>query len=382
MKILIFNYEYPPLGGGGGVACQQIAEELAKRHEIHVFTTALPEMPRHETIHKVKIHRVPVLNRKELATATLLSMLSFFPMSFYWGLKTCLRIKPDIINAQFVVPSGISAFFLAKMLRIPFVLSLIGGDIYDPTKGISPHRHFILRKIIRFIANRADSVTAISSDTKKRAIKYHHIGKDIKIILLGLAPFHYKKVSRKELGLKEDVFYLVTVGRLIPRKGYDYLIKALAKIKEMPFELLIIGEGPQEKNLKNLAKELGIAERIRFLGYVSEEKKYQYLSCGNLFVSSSLHEGFGIVFLEAMYCGLPIVCSFEGGQVDFLKEGKNALLVPPEDDLVLSQALKKVITSRDLQKTMQENNLKDVEKYYIQNTAANFEKLFEEVTKK
>ncbi len=113
-----------------------------------------------------------------------------------------------------------------------------------------------------------------------------------------------------------------------------------------------------------------------------EEKKYQYLSCGNLFVSSSLHEGFGIVFLEAMYCGLPIVCSFEGGQVDFLKEGKNALLVPPEDDLVLSQALKKVITSRDLQKTMQENNLKDVEKYYIQNTAANFEKLFEEVTKK
>ena len=111
---------------------------------------------------------------------------------------------------------------------------------------------------------------------------------------------------------------------------------------------------------------------------MSEEKKFRYLSISDIYVLSSLHEGFGICLLEAMYCGLPIVSTNNGGQTDFLVEGENALMVPIEDSEAIADKILEMLKNKDLRGKMIENNIKDIRKYDIENVAMKYEKLFEQ----
>lgn len=372
MNILIINFEYPPLGGGGGVATEDIACELAKRHTVHVLTTAFEELPREETKNGVTIHRIPVLGRLSLPTATLLSLLTFAPMALIRGIKIMREVPFDVIYTQFVIPSGLPAAALSRMFSIPFVLTFIGGDVYDPSKGISPHRHLLLRMIIRWIASRASARTAISNDTKTRTIELHGVRQAITVVPIGLR----KKpgavpVTRAELGFQEDDILCVSIGRLVPRKGYDVLLKAW---KEVPnAKLIIIGDGPLKSSLSALAQTYKLSDRVQFLGQVEEEKKLQILSVATMYVSAAQHEGFGIVFLEAMDAGLPIVAANDGGQRDFLQHGENAFLIAPHDPAGVSRAVTTLIQHPDIRKKMGKKNRQDVQEYYLGNTVSRIE---------
>lgn len=373
MKILMLNYEFPPLGGGGGVACYQIAKELAKNHQVDYLTTAYKGLPKFEVVDGINVYRVSVLGRKELSTATLLSMLTFSPSSLIKGIGLCRINQYDIINTHFVIPSGPSGVVLSKLFNMSIIMSIHGGDIYDPSKKWSPHKHFVLRKIITWLLNNSDKITAQSNNTKNNANKYYHPNKEITVIPLGFIVPEFKKITRKELNLSEKEIILISVGRLIKRKGYEYAIQAVSKLPHQNVKYLIIGDGPEEKNLKDLAKQLGVEDTVKFLGFVPEDKKFQYLSISDIYVLSSLHEGFGICLLEAMYCGLPIVSTDNGGQADFLVDGKNALMVPIEDNGSLAGQIETLIGRRTLRSQMSENNKTDIKKFYIENIAKEYE---------
>jgi len=273
MKILIINYEYPPLGGGGGVATKQTAQELAKRHEVHVLTSINEGGVQEEELNGVHVHRVLVSGRRELPTATLQSMLTFVPRALVRGVRLCREVPFDVLNAQFVLPSGLPARLLASWFKIPFVVSFIGGDLYDPTKGISPHRHWYLRMMIRWVVRGAARCTAISEDTKRRAKELHGITKDIVVTHLGYVPMDVAKKSRSELDLPVEAPVAVTIGRLIPRKGYAVLLEAWKNVPEA--HLLIMGEGPLRDDLNGLVSDYGLRDRVKLTGFISEECRTQ-----------------------------------------------------------------------------------------------------------
>lgn len=378
MKILMLNYEFPPLGGGGGVFSSDLAKELAKHHTVDIITSGYKGLPVSEVIDNIRIFRVPIFMRTNLSTASFISMLSYCIFGIIKGIGLCFAIKYDLISTHFAIPTGPAGFVLSKLFHKPNVLSIYGGDIYDPTKKLSPHRIPALRLVIRIILRSANKVVAESTDIKKKAEDYYSAG-DINLIPLGFSLPSYKKVSRSELGYSETSTLIIAIGRLIKRKGYDLLIKALSRIKDPNVKLLIIGIGPEKAYLEKVCSESGVDKQVLFLGQVSEEKKFQHLSVSTIFALSSLHEGFGIVFLEAMYCGLPVITTDCGGQADFLKDGTTGFLTPVGDEGLLTEKISLLIKDKGLRSQISDHNKEYAKSFSIQKTAEQYEALFNQV---
>ncbi len=380
MKILIINYEFPPLGGGGGVASNDLALEWAKTAQVDVLTSWYRGLPYYEEVHGIRVYRAKIFFRKSRDAATFISMLSYLPFGFFKGLRLCRENRYDVINTHFAVPSGPLGYVLGKIFRIPNVLSLHGGDIYDPSKKMSPHKSPFFSRVVRFILNCADRIVAQSSNTRDNTIRYYAPKKEIEIIPLAFHPPVLPRITRKKLGIADTDFILVTIGRLIKRKAIDVMIEALLEADDANIKLMIMGDGPEREYLESLVKRMKLQKRVTFLGFVSDQDKYNYLSTADLFISTSLHEGFGIVFMEAMHCGLPIVCSDVGGQVDFLRDEENALLVPVGDARRCAESVQRFYTDKKLYSKCSGNNIKKVKDFLAAPVARNYVEIFNEVT--
>jgi len=381
LKILIINYEFPPLGGGGGIASYDLALEWANHGQVDVLTSDFAGLKSVENVNGINVFRTRIFFRKSRDAATFISMLSFLITGFITGFNLCRQNRYDVINTHFAVPSGPLGYLLGRLFRIPNVLSLHGGDIYDPSKKMSPHKNIFFSRVVRFILNRADRIVAQSGNTRDNTVKYYNPVKDVEIIPLAFHPPVVAKSSRGKLGLEKDSFYFITIGRLVKRKSIDTILHALSGISNKKIKLLVVGDGPEMDFLVNLTDSLGLKERVKFPGYIEDSSKYSYLDNADAFILTSLHEGFGIVFMEAMFIGLPIVCTNHGGQVDFLKDKQNALLINVGDVDACKKSMIKIYKDHELYTLMSKNNRKKVKDFYAGKVASEYLKIFNEIKK-
>ena len=378
MRILFCDYEYPPLGGGGGALNAWLAEELAKKHSVTILTSGADELAADETINGVRVIRVPVYFRSRLQTANFPSMIVYLLNGWRIGRKLLREEKFDIINTFFVVPTGPVGHALARFANIPNILSVLGGDIYDPSKRSSPHRHAPLRAAVRYLLKRSERVVGESHDVLENVRKYYLRDLETDLIPLGIPRPPKVEMAREALGLSPDDFVLITVGRLVPRKAVNQLLEVVSNIKERKPKLIIIGGGPEEEGLQKQAKELQLEDQIVFAGHVSDSEKIGMLQLSDAYVSTSQHEGFGLVFLEGMAAGLPVVCYDHGGQTDFVHDGENGFLVKLNDQEKFQNRIEQLCVDRELYEKMSANNLAAIENYYIDKCAADYEQLFQQ----
>jgi glycosyltransferase involved in cell wall biosynthesis len=305
----------------------------------------------------VNVHRVRV-GRRNKSTASAHSMMMYPFSGFLKAFRLCIKNDYDLINTHFAIPSGPLGVMISKIFGIEHTLSIHGADIHDPTRK-SPYQKWYYKKAVEYAINNSDNVVAQSTNTKSNANKYYDIDKDIEVIPLPYEPHEFEKKSREELGIKENKTYLISVGRLVERKGYKYLIEAVSMIEDEDVEALIIGSGPLKQELEQKAEELKVSDRVHLLGYVEEDKKFQYLDNSDIYVLSSIHEGFGIVLQEAMQVGLPIVATDNGGQTDLVEDGENGYLVEPKNSEALSDGIIKTVD-------------KEIERFKLEETTEDF----------
>jgi glycosyltransferase involved in cell wall biosynthesis len=211
---------------------------------------------------------------------------------------------------------------------VPNVLSVHGGDLFDPSKRTSPHRHAWLRYPIRRLLLAADTVVGQSNNTVRHVEEIYGVRRPVELIPLGIErPPITHNASRQEFRIPIDAFVIVTVGRLVARKSTLQLVQCLKAAERPNAHLLIVGDGPDATAIRKLANAYGIGDRVHLLGQASDEQKYRALKIADIFASASQHEGFGLVFLEAMAFGLPIICFDHGGQTDFLTSGETGFVI-------------------------------------------------------
>lgn len=219
----------------------------------------------------------------------------------------------------------------------------------------------ILSPMRRHMLKSCDMLIAVSSYTRDQLIRVHNVHPEkIQVLNNCIDPFLPPPLERRKLpslmrslGLREDDFVLMTLTRLSSSelyKGYDQVLKVVA---EMPsqhpqIKYIVVGKSDtaERERLGRLVNELGISSQVIFTGFVPDEELADYFSIADLFIMPSKKEGFGIVFLEAMYYGLPVIAGNADGSVDALCKGELGLVVNPDDIDEIIQAVEKVISDR------------------------------------
>lgn len=229
--------------------------------------------------------------------------------------------------------------------------------------------------VLHFLLKHADQVIAISNFTKRKIQEIADV--PVKIIPFTAAfssnnlEGKFKKNTRKASDKKKRILF---VGRLIERKGVSYLIKAMPKILEnIQVQLDIIGTGLMFFELKKEVEKLGLGKVVFFRGRVDEKKiKNFYLNCDVFALPAVVDrwgdtEGLGVVLLEAMSFGKPVIASKVGGITDIIRSGVNGLLVPEKNSDDLAKAIIKILLNQKLRKRLAKNGLLTVKKSFSWN---------------
>lgn len=359
-----------------------LARELARRHTVAVLTSRALGLPAESIEGGVSIIRAPVFFRRQAAVANVASMAAYLPMAALRGLTLWRSGSFDVINTHFAVPTGPVGALLARFYGIPNVLSVHGGDLYDPSKSISPHRIALLRRPISYLLRRADVLVGQSRNTLQHVAEIYGVLRKSELIPLGIErPPPVAGATRADFGIPDDAFVMATVGRLVARKATLQLVQALKAARRPNAHLLIVGDGPDADAVRGAAAGAGLSGQVHLLGHVPEVRKYQALAAADIFISATQHEGFGLVFLEAMAYGLPIICYDHGGQTDFLADGETGHIVPLNDIDRFTRAVVNLHDRPQLRAMMAEHNRRLVEAYFIDKCAARYETVFQDVVR-
>ena len=342
MRILMLNYEYPPLGGGASNATYYLLNELSQFDDITIdliTSSATNEFEEEKISGSVHIYKLPV-GKKNLHYWTQKEIISYSRQAYKHIKKMKEQTQYDLIHAFFGIPCGAIAYSFRK--ESPYIVSLRGSDVPGFNERFS-FQYIFLKPFIRRVWRNAAAVIANSGGLKELALKTDRAAK-IGIIYNGVNIEDFAQRDNRE----NEHIVILTVARLIKRKGIDDLIRAVPAIVKghQNIKVKIIGEGNMGAELKALAEKLKVSEYIEFLGYVPHNEISNYYSTSDVFVLPSRNEGMSNTVLEAMASGLPVITTDTGGTRELI-DG-NGIIVPSEDSDVISEAVLRLINDHKL----------------------------------
>jgi teichuronic acid biosynthesis glycosyltransferase TuaC len=244
--------------------------------------------------------------------------------------------EPAILDAHFLYPDGVAAVILGQRLGLPVVISARGSDVN--VKCLNP----VMRKWVRWAAAHSSAVIAVSQALATRISELDIHPPILEVIPNGVDLERFrprgKQRCRDRLGISGKV--IASVGHLVDDKGHRFAIEALAKLADV--RLLIVGEGPQKSSLQLVARKLGVADRVHFIGLVPHEDMSYVYSAADLLVLASAREGMPNVILESLACGTRVVATDVGGVAEVLQSDMAGALIADRSAGGLLQGIARV----------------------------------------
>jgi len=286
----------------------------------------------------------------------------------------------DLIHAHYASPCGVIALLAKRWMRVPVVLSIHGSDL---TYTVRQNR--LSATIIRWVFNKVDTIIANSTWTKEQIVRYGGDPEKVQIIRYGGDP---EKVQIVHLGgnppeaipptnspMARDAIILLSVGYLEERKGHTFMLQAVKRLRNEGYDLryVIVGDGSQRQSLQAMVETLGIADIVSFEGYKSHSEVWNYFSGCDIFALPSWNEAFGVVYIEALSQGKPVIgCEGEGGPEDLKALGDCIELVKPQNVESLVMALRRLIDDPERRRQMGEIGRRIIAEHFTwQQNAAN-----------
>ncbi len=351
LRILICNYEYPPIGGGGGTASQFLAKELLRLgHSVEVVTTAFRDTPRDFREGAYRVRRLPA-PRHNASRCEPYEMASYAAMAcaylFFRG-----GPKPDALISFHSIPSGMAAWPLSILWRKPHVIMFCGGDVPgnvpDKTEKYHKRTKWLNRMIVRQAAARLANSNGLAALARSA-----FPGVEIGIVRNGVDP----EVFAPAPGPRgEGELRMLFVGRLCAEKALDILFPALRLVKErrpaLRWRLTIAGDGPERPQDEAWARENGVADHVRFTGWLNRAEIPGHYRDSDIFLLPSRFEGMPNVVLEAMASGLPVIGTQISGTEELVIPGRTGLLAPPNEAEPLAAAILELADQPALRQAM------------------------------
>lgn len=382
--------------GGQNVYVGELAYQLAKKgYEVDIFTRwELPQLPQCVQWRSgVRVVHIKAGPQECLPKEQLLPYMAAFRENMLAFIRN-EHINYDLIHANFFMSAQV-AIGLKAILHIPFVVTFHAlGHIRRLHQGdqdkFPPERLDIETAAIR----QADYVIAECPQDREDLIKYYNAPADkIRVVPCGVNPEETfpvdQRLARMKLKLPQDDFILLQLGRMVPRKGVDNVIRALPKLKYTGVRTRLIIAGGEEEvcgrgfdpeiaRLKQLAKDLGVQSSVTFAGRKEREELKYYYAAADIFLTTPWYEPFGITPLEAMACGTPVIGADVGGIKYSVLDGKTGLLVPPNDPLALADKINGLLQRRPVMEEMGRNAIQRVQALFTwQRVAQLMSRLYE-----
>jgi len=358
MKILITTGLFPPQIGGPATYSKLLLEKLPEygyRVEIASFGTVLclPKIIRH--------------------------IIYFFTILFK-------GFSADIIYAQDPVSVGLPSMLAAKILRKKFFLKIVGDYAWE--QGVQRSRvvdhldkfsteyrkyPFLIRffKRIEYFTARSAKKIIVPSNYLKKIVSNWGIPKDKIFVIYNAFEkptlLETKEELRKKFGFRGPV--VVSVGRLVPWKGFSVLIETIPELlKEFPeLKFYIIGDGPDKNCLKSQISNLNPEDKIILTGKLPQEKVFQYIKASDVFVLNTSYEGFSHQLLEVLSMETPIITTKAGGNVEIIEDGKNGLFIPYNDKKAIQMAVSTILKDKTYGEKLAEQGFKSLKMFTEEN---------------
>lgn len=347
MRIILAPSAYYPHVGGIEELTRQLALTLKSRgHGVSVLTNRWPAgVARREVLDTIDVTRLvfPLPAARPRNAARFLFAAPGAAHALVRHLRCC---KPDVIHIIGAGPQSVYIGALAPLLRTRLVFTAQGELTFDAHNVFE--RSATMRAGLRRVLRHADAVTACSAYVLESLATLGAIRTDAIVIPNGVNPADFASMKKQP----SERPYVLAVGRLVEQKGFDVLIEAIASPAAPDLDLVIAGEGPARRKLTARAYELGISERIRFVGAVDRYAVADLLARADVFAFPSRGEPFGIALLEAMAASVPSVATRAGGVTEFAEDGANVLLVEPDNPGALAQALARVTSDTALRERL------------------------------
>ena len=367
-RTILWANDFPPVTSGIATFFVNIWRNLPSERVLVIA----PEVPDAQTVDRalpftVRRLRLPVGETgMAKGVKTLLTVFYCFFISLFR--------RPARHHCGQVLSSGIAGWLCKKVLRIPYVVYVYGSETVRLGGGFSS-------SLMRMILHESEVVVANSEYTAEEFISFGIPQAHIQVIYPGVDPEHFHPTDPDPALVEQyslaDKQVLLTVARLDERKGHDVVIRALAILAEDYPDLmyLVPSKGREEPRLRQLTGELGLDERVQFLGFVADEDLPDLYNLCDIYVMPNRItqetelagdvEGFGIAFIEAGACAKPVVAGRSGGAVEAVADGETGLLVDtPDSPEAVADTIRRLLQDTDLCRQLGQAGRKRVEERY------------------